>query len=594
MKLQSILLFVAIVILSACQKENLIEKDINQIQETIRSTKAILSTPDFDWENPATYKYKYGNSVYVCSSPFHIAHTYLPNHVQLDMRSNDGWEMLYNCFFPESTPDNLVTNSYTSTPYLVLYNKYKGIMRFFIWTDSRNHNGLSHGIATDTQNSLFNFMSTFSNPISEEIDKPVVKQSNFGSGQEVFPNNWIYFDYEIAFDPNASNEQTFFNFKSWGSNTQYLNLSGSQTGSIKGTISLSGKGGLASGLLDIGNLVMGNSSISNITQNLGKENIVEEVEKNLSDQINEGIKEGAKKAAKDWTSDLGDLLSSPLTKLTNSLIGDNMSLKGDIDLDLKTQIKLNGTITEEKPLLATKFLVPGSTLNSGTLNVTLPNYNKPLGVFNLLEAPTVYWDEYFFPRATIRGMAMESPIRSFPGGMETDSPRLNVPGTSEYFYAKKLKFNADEIKNLIVINDAAEIDHYDVSFEMVYHEKYESYSGSRLYLYYNNNTNYGEQVNIDMLDPGYNVSNSRENIWHSPRYNLNYMWFIDKDLGYYTPWRMSSSLWANGQLAFGNPEICIKVKIKLYPKNSSKEIFMVKSFKPKFVRKNHNPLEHIK
>lgn len=580
MKLQSILLFVAIVILSACQKENLIEEEINQIQETTRTTKAILSTPDFDWENPSTYKYKYGNSVYVCSSPFHFAHTTLPNHVQLDMRSNDGWEMLYNCFFPESTPNNLVTNSYTTTPYLVLYNKYKGIMRFFIWTHDRNHNGLSHGIATDTQNSLFNFMSTFSNPISDEIDKPVVKQANFGSGQEVFPNNWIYFDYEIAFDPNASEEQTFFNFKSWGSNTQYLNLSGTQTGSIKGTITLSGKGGLASGLLDIGNLVMGNSNISNITQNLGKDNIVEEVEKNLSDQINEGIKEGAKKAAKDWTSDLGDLLSSPLTKLTNSLIGDNMSLKGDIDLNLKTQINLNGTITEEKPLLATKFLVPGSILNSGTLNVTLPNYNKPLGVFNLSEAPTVYWDEYFFPRERSRGMEMESPMG-------------RIPGRSEYYYAKKLKFNAAEIKNLIVINDAAEIDHYDVSFEMVYHEKYEHHPGSRLFLYYNNNWDGNDEVNIDMLERSYNVNNSRENIWHSPRYNLNYMWFIDKDLGYYTPWRMSSSLWANGQLSFDNPEICIKVKIKLFPKNSSKEIIMVKTFKPKFVRKNHDPLKYV-
>lgn len=586
--------------LSACQKENLIEEELVAVQESTRSTKAVIATPNFDWENPSTYKYKYGNSVYVCSSPFHIAHSHLPNHVQLDMRSRDGWVMLYNCFASGSTPDSQVTNNYTTTPYLVLYNIHKGIMRFFVWTHDRTHNGLSHGIATDTKNSLFNFMNTFATPIIAEVDKPVIKQANFGSGQEVFPNNWIYFDYEIAFDPNAEKEQTILTFKSWGSNTQYLNLEGTQVGTVKGTISLSGKGGLASGLLDIGNLVMGNSSISTITQNLGKENIVEEVEKNLSDQINEGIKEGAKKAAKDWTSDLGDLLSSPLTKLTNSLIGDNMSLKGDIDLNLKSKIKLNGTITEEKPLLATKFLVPGSTINPETENVTLPYYNKPLGVFNLSEAPTVYWEEYFFPRESGRGIQRNSQAESefnlIPGpgpGFDTDRPMGPVPGNSAYYYAKKLKFNANEIKNLIEINTAAEIDHYEVSFEMVYHEIYEGKLGSKLYLNFNNNTDYNDEINIDMLERGYNVNTNRGNTWHSPMYNLNWMWFIDKDLGSYKPYQYSSNSWTNGNLSFRNPEICIKVKMKLFPKNSSKEIYMVKSFKPKFVRINHNPVKYV-
>ena len=83
-----------------------------------------------------------------------------------DYKSFDGWEMLYNAFSSEAS-------SIVNNPFFVLYNKYRGTMRIYLYittpfvaTSSYIQNGISVISAKET--SILNFLGQ---PVLDAVAK---------------------------------------------------------------------------------------------------------------------------------------------------------------------------------------------------------------------------------------------------------------------------------------------------------------------------------------------------------------------------------------------------------------------------------------
>lgn len=89
-------------------------------------TRSVV-TPDFDWENadwmptPAGYA-----RIPVPWIGAGSLSSFYETDILNDYKSFDGWEMLYNAFSSEAS-------SIVNNPFFVLYNKYRGTMRIYLY-----------------------------------------------------------------------------------------------------------------------------------------------------------------------------------------------------------------------------------------------------------------------------------------------------------------------------------------------------------------------------------------------------------------------------------------------------------------------------
>ena len=119
-------------------------------------TRAI-PTPTFDWANAEWMPVPAGQSA--IPSPWNgagsISYTYGMD-ITNDRYPNAGWELLYNTF--DANASGPLVN-----PYFVLYNKYRGILRIYLYlttefvaTSSYLQDGIS--VVSDHQTSLLSFL----------------------------------------------------------------------------------------------------------------------------------------------------------------------------------------------------------------------------------------------------------------------------------------------------------------------------------------------------------------------------------------------------------------------------------------------------
>ena len=110
-------------ILTGCNNEII---DIEKHSTAAITTRSV-PTVWFDWENADWMPTPTGQSP--IPSPWvgqgSIASTYGLDIVE-DRKAIDGWELLYSTFDPNGVGQLI-------NPYFILYNKYRGIMRIFIY-----------------------------------------------------------------------------------------------------------------------------------------------------------------------------------------------------------------------------------------------------------------------------------------------------------------------------------------------------------------------------------------------------------------------------------------------------------------------------
>ena len=153
-----------------------------------------------------------------------------------DMRKEDGWVLISRDF---GTPWRAIyAPDQKGSPYFILYNKYRGILRFFMWI--RTGSAFSSGaiqIEFDYDNSFKTATLSLLKPRSYATDKVPMVANNVGSALTIpMEDNWCWADFPMAYDPTftPSIDGAWLNFQVLGTTESDVKISGTATG-INGT-----------------------------------------------------------------------------------------------------------------------------------------------------------------------------------------------------------------------------------------------------------------------------------------------------------------------------------------------------------------------
>jgi hypothetical protein len=368
----------------------------------IRTVKT-ASQPTFDWENidymptPANMP-----KIFVpWGSGPSIHSTYDPD-VVIDRKAVDGWTLLYNTFNKNSaTP--------LENPYFILYNKYRGLLRVYLYlTESfvTTSTYLKDGFTTRLANSsILNFMGNDIVDISK--NRTFYTQIHPGSLSGSAPlatKKWYMMQYEIAYDHNIGAIPYDRLPLNWEAN--YCDVTNFKfTGSVKGTLKApiaSGKEKFFSTLGSLGKVV-GTIALAGVGKNILTKGNTTNNALNLSPKIFEAASEGVEGAMKDSQKKLpGALVNFFSAVIGGSSGGSTISYY----LDAKIEMDGVGSNTGALPSSPRSFWVPG-TKNIANAVGTSPIYKSPLGVFNLISKPQCTVKclrKFIYPNGQLQGV----------------------------------------------------------------------------------------------------------------------------------------------------------------------------------------------
>ena len=437
-------------------------------------------TPNWNWLDATPINW-YGNistGTLSMGSPF-INGTNTDDMVNitdgLDYKPEQGWVLLAKDFGVISG-----SNANNATPYFMLYNKYRSIVRVFMYYGNSSINVnkasviLKWGNASTNYNSLLTFANNYA--LANEnysITTTAEKHINY-LNQVSYSGAWGVTEFLVNFDPNT--------VKSVG-NFQNINfdfkLSSAASVSLTGDFSFSTESattknppaatvnGSNSSLLDY--VVSGKKALAKAPK---KSELVDGFN-TIASKVND-IDE---KFCNDFTRDLGNLNNSLQTgKLKEYLlgaaqlgedIGGVLGVAGKV-LELfvsksntatassaeayvqptisKGTMNLNGTIITESNPLSITLQLPGTSHKyaDGTINCpNLPIYDCPMGVISMQEAPTLSvrtWTETersgYFDCSIQYGMASNVGCTPIPPAVTENTLGACGPGNSIFLFKR--------------------------------------------------------------------------------------------------------------------------------------------------------------
>ncbi|MFV0537054.1 MAG: hypothetical protein ACK5M3_06720 [Dysgonomonas sp.] len=383
--------------LVSCQDEY-IEKDTsNPDGQNVNSTLKSVITPALNWENLDWMPTPAGQSS--IPSPWNgqgsLSATYGID-VLNDRNSSDGWELLYNTFTTSASGP-------LQNPYFILYNKYRGTMRVFLYlttqfvtTSSYLQDGIS--VVSNSSTSILSFCGQDIIDATKNITKYQQMQPIPADGSlPLASNRWYMMQYELAYDSKLplipyNNIQLSWNLNYY--NVQKVSLGGSIVGQLNGTI------GSASSGTDLFSPLMGiaKTSGTGVLAAIGSQFI----EKNTIDNATGTNKLGmSNNNWKSISSGVNAALSSAtgnipgaVTSLLSAIIGGSSGGSTPISLNFNAKITLEGTGTSAGSFPSTpiSFWVPGTNISTSAVGY-IPAYNKNLGVINFNGKPDVFFDD---------------------------------------------------------------------------------------------------------------------------------------------------------------------------------------------------------
>ncbi|WP_462353492.1 hypothetical protein [Alistipes timonensis] len=384
------------ILASSCQTDSLLkDADSQEPTSNLSKTRAI-PTPEFDWENADWMPTPPGQSR--IPSPWVGAGSlaaFYDMDIINDRYKTAGWELLYSTF-DSNAPGPL------QNPYFVLYNKYRGTIRFYLYLTTQfvtSSSYLQDGISvvSNQPTSLLNFLGNEVVDATAHISQyDQIQQSPTDGSSPLATNRWYMMQYEIAYDPNLAfipyNQiqlKWYLNY----CNVQEINLTGTQKGSIEGTIGgtigSSGSSGVLSKFKTAKD-VAGTGILAGIGMKFIKDHETDaktgENTLGLNKYIFESISSGLKSALSGSISSLPGALFKGLSAIFGSQ-GTQPTL---VNLQFKSEISLKGNISEKGsfPASPISFWIPGTNIASDAAGY-VPLYNKSLGVINLNGKPKI-------------------------------------------------------------------------------------------------------------------------------------------------------------------------------------------------------------
>lgn len=397
-----ILLFVVLFCsLVSCSRElKLEDSSQNQILQVLNNA---IPTPSLDWENADFMPTPPGQSPIPVPwvGQGSIASVYGLDIVN-DRKAFDGWELLYNTFTSNS-PGPLVN------PYFILYNKYRGLMRIFIYVttpfiapSSYLQDGIS--VVSSQETSLLNFVG------KEAVDPESPNQKNYNQIQPapsdgsmpLASNKWYMMQYELAYDPNLSKIPYNTIQLSWYLNyynIQEIRLNGTMKGDIVQSFVGQSSGGNSNnissilgpgtaGLLkNVGTGVIAGIGSSFLDRNTianpqpGKPNNKFGLDNNIFNSLKTGIS-GA------FQSSVGGLPGAIIGFLSGIVGGASTIVPLNFQIETEIELKGSGTEKGSLPSMPISFYIPGTSGLSAATGY-IPTYNKTLGVVNMVGKPSI-------------------------------------------------------------------------------------------------------------------------------------------------------------------------------------------------------------
>jgi hypothetical protein len=302
--------------------------------------------------------------------------------LKFDYKQSDGWVMVYSGFTP------VAQNYQYSNPFFILYNKFRGLMRVYVYvttngfvTSSKIHSGLTLG-PNSVPTPLLNYIG------QEIVDISATNQAKVAQldPYTMATGSWYAPQFEMAYDVNNVNttiQQLGLNLSLGWLDVAKVNLEGTISGSLEGTITTPDPNGFNLGGTAIKGALYGVSEAI-FRNNVGPD--PSKPEKNNKLKLPEGIFKAAFSAATKGLSGVVESLFSGI------LGGAKTPDPQQVNLTLNANITITGDITKSGSLFSSGsglvLGIPGQS-NSQTANGYLPAYDKTLGVVYLSARPKV-------------------------------------------------------------------------------------------------------------------------------------------------------------------------------------------------------------
>jgi hypothetical protein len=363
-----------------------------------------------------SFNWKYSNSMSFDNimSPFFttdnpgIQHFYDPVDGIKDIYPAEGWELIKKDFgFDDNNlacgPPN--TCVVTDVPYLILYNKFSGILRIFVARGEANPipaNGVK--ITMEFSTNIINQTSLldFEGPLVA-LDATFVRNKSL-TGFATFLNTrkkWFYTDFQMQYDPCVCLYQSALKINVKLTSTSTVSIQGTSSGTI-----------VSNGAPIAGQDAKSSISLGDVTK-VGKSLLQKfkqdnEVKNQMINTVNVTINNSGSIDAFNKVSGIQNLFNSSKSSsflksglsaipyLDKAMDVVNLFFGGGktagpqpveiMPMTINMTHQLTGTIETEYPYKAITFRSPGSLYNSYP-NSEYPYYNEILGVFNLLKTP---------------------------------------------------------------------------------------------------------------------------------------------------------------------------------------------------------------
>jgi hypothetical protein len=383
---------ILILALASCRKDlNSAKNSISVAGSTVKAGP--IPPVWFNWETETYLPSATSTAYNPLPMPWNSGTTAIDPNLANDYKSVDGWQLVWSTFAP-----TIVLNDPSHTYFFALYNKYRGILRFYLWQQASSvaTSYVNHGLSlytssgSGTTSKMLNFNAT-------DIIDPTTNQKTFSQVLTQQINSaggtWFVFQYEIAYDPNVPNT-SFSDFglewtSQWASVTA-ITLNGTQTGTISGYL-----GSPSTGSFNFGHLLT--SAATTILGGINYASMLSIL--------------GGTGTANPYTAAVTNGLNGIAKGFLNAVLGGSSGGSSQaVNLTINTKINLTGSLVSSGGLEDMKLVMPGQA-NSTTADGNTPYYNDVMGIFNLTAMPQVTISEQSWSNT------VESP---FDGSMQTD------------------------------------------------------------------------------------------------------------------------------------------------------------------------------
>lgn len=383
-----------------------------------------------------------------------VAH--LNTNTLFDYAPSDGWELIFRAFGVGPSASLAVEN-----PTFVLYNRFRGILRVFVWlTVDPGQIATEAAVTAEFESpgvasTLFSLMESPTHAV-EGFDKSL-SSTTLNEYNNTVGGEWLFADIPVAYDPCTCGESQLPNDPS---NTQ-LNIGEIM---VKGSVTAASvwtntdptgvnedvyNNDYGTNVSAISQIEKGNKFIKSINSLIGVVN--EQNSKTNAIPNGDGgyyIKTSKPIKIPSWMKVLpyaGDVFVVLDALLTGGEAGDK---DPTANIVTPTQVTFSGNLSVSGNVLPTVFYTPGSPYDDPSITnadpLKKPIYDHVLGIFNLVESPKLEYTTY-------------QPVDPSPNSYQCintlgqNQPGMYLPPVRQYHLANSLSYAVNPASELELI-----------------------------------------------------------------------------------------------------------------------------------------------